>query len=94
MADDFDQYVKEQGLKCWWSQSDINMMRAGWNAALAAQSKASGNSGELDEREAAEMAVLDHLGPAALTGGEMSVYEAFHLGRKARAAIAKAGGAA
>lgn len=36
------------------------------------------------EQEALSMAVMEHLGPAALTGGKMSVLEAFELGWQAR----------
>lgn len=40
------------------------------------------------EHEAMNIAIMEHLGVAALTGGTMSVLQAFELGWQARAALA------
>jgi hypothetical protein len=41
------------------------------------------------EREALNLAVIEHLGPAALSGGKMSVLDAFEIGWQARAALSQ-----
>lgn len=44
------------------------------------------------EREALALAVIEHLGPAALSGGQMSILEAFEKGwRAAHAALERSG---
>lgn len=41
----------------------------------------------VDESELLSNAVMEHLGPAALTGGKMSILQAFELGWKARSEV-------